>query len=565
VTSLVSRSPKAQKASHDEVLARWNAPGIEGFEAWLADIKPRILKADRKYSEFVLEDWQRDILARALACDEQGQFVHSLALTRMPRRHSKSTLWALVVLWLATSRENLTVSLLGNSELHSTRTQFAPLKRIIARTKALSAMIPPESILKFSITVPHTDSMIQGGASGMSTAFGDRIGVLWCSDFHQVDADVYDALQGSLLDSQGTMTLIDANADRDGGPVHSIEKMAAEDPQIFCCAVEYSDFADYCDRAPSWIDRKKAAQLQRTQLDIAFQRDVLGKRSAASNALFLPEVIAACVSPDMPIPFPVERLPELTGGRKYVVGGGLDRSKKLFGGDSTVWTVTMKVSSPNSLEPEYFILNQQVFPDNSARSIKKAILADHDRYNVNAVTLENYEVADLKPWVDDQGIPCEIISATNTNQNVSFTELHRIAKENRLHFSDKLEVLKSEMLTFAYEELRDGNYKFGHSSQKFHDDCVYSTNWSVFATRAAVLSVYALKRIVCDNMRPTRNLCFLMGGDMELLCKENCRTYHEVREMYRNFLRLRLDDEYPLPVFFENYVKLDGARVYQGV
>ena len=52
---------------------------------------------------------------------------------------------------------------------------------------------------------------------------------------------------------------------------------------------------------------------------------------------------------------------------------------------------------------------------------------------------------------------------------------------------------------------------------------------------------------------------------MELLCKENCRTYCEVKAMYQEFLRLRLDDEYPLPVFFQNYVKLEGPRVYQGV
>jgi hypothetical protein len=26
-----------------------------------------------------------------------------------------------------------------------------------------------------------------------------------------------------------------------------------------------------------------------------------------------------------------------------------------------------------------------------------------------------------------------------------------------------------------------------------------------------------------------------------------------------------LDDEYPLPVFFNNFVKLDGPRIYQGV
>lgn len=560
-----SRRKDAVEAGNEAILARWNAPGILGFEAWLADVQPRILLADNRYGDFELEPWQRDILADALACDDHGQFLHAMAVTRMPRRHSKSTLWALVILWIATSRENWTISLLGNSELHSTRTQFKPLKRIIQHTPALSAMIPPEAILKFSITVPHTDSTIQGGAAGMSTAFGDRVNLLWASDFHQCDQDVFDAMQGSLLDSKGTLTLIDANADPDDGPVHKLEKLAADDPRIYAKAVEYASLDDYLDRAPSWIDRAQAKHLHKTQLETAFNRDVLGKRSAARNALFPPELVTPCKVADMPIPFPVDRLPELTGGRKYVVGGGLDRSKRVWGGDSTVWSCTLKVSSATSLEPEYFLLNQQVIEPNNARFIKKAILADHERYNLDNVVLENYEVADIAPWLNDQGIPCEVLSATNTNQNVSFIELHRIVRESRFHFSADNERLISEFSTFVYEELRDGNYRFGHSSQRFHDDTVYSLNWSVFATRAAVLSVYALKRIVCNNMRPTRGMCFLMGGEMELLCKDNCRTYCEVREMYRNFLRLRLDDEYPLPVFYNNYVKLDGPRVYQGV
>jgi len=546
-------------------LARWNAPGLAGFEHWLADVRPRILLADNRYGDFVLEEWQRDILADALVCDDSGQFVHAMCITRMPRRHSKSTLWAMVILWLATSRENWTISLLGNSELHSTRTQFKPLKRIIAHTKALSAMIPNESILRFSVTVPHTASVIQGGAAGMSTAFGDRVNLLWASDFHQVDKDVFDAMQGSLLDSKGTLTLIDANSDPEGGPVHELEKLAAEDPRIYAKAVEYPDLETYLRDAPAWIDRAQAKHLQKTQIETAFRRDILGQRSAARNALFPPEIVTPCITQAMPVPFPPERLAELTGGRKAVIGGGLDRSKRLFGGDSTVWTCTLKVASATSLEPEYHILNQVVIEPNSARFIKKAILADHERYNLDNVVLENYEVADIAPWLNDQGIPCEVLSATNTNQNVSFIELHRIVRESRLHFSAANERLISEFSTFIYEELRDGNYRFGHSSQKFHDDTVYSLNWSVFATRAAVLSVYSLKRIVCENMRHTRGMCFLMGGEMELLCKDNCRTYHEVKEMYQNYQRMRLDDEYPLPVFYNNYVKLDGPRVYQGV
>jgi hypothetical protein len=76
----------------------------------------------------------------------------------------------------------------------------------------------------------------------------------------------------------------------------------------------------------------------------------------------------------MPLPFPPERINELTGSRKAVIGGGLDRSKRLWGGDSTIWTCTLKCASATSLEPEYHILNQQVIEPNSARFIRKRSL-----------------------------------------------------------------------------------------------------------------------------------------------------------------------------------------------
>lgn len=561
--------PKPSKRSVEDrnaaILSKWNEPGAAGFFNWLADVKPRILGRSSRYEPVTLEPWQADFIRDALEPAEDKPFKHSIVLHVTPRRHAKSTTFALVILWLFTSRENLNIQVLGNAGDHSERVQMRPLRGIIRNTPALKALISENDIRKAEIINAHLGNTIQSSNTSMTMAFGDKLACLWISDFHACpDTGPFDAMQASLLDTEGSLCLIDSNTDAEGGHVHGLELLAETDPGVFCRRIEYPNLDTYQRDAPPWIDRDKVLRLRATQLPAAFDRDILGKRSAARNALFPPEVITVCRC-EMPVPFPADRLNELTQGRKYIVGAGLDRSKKLFGGDATAWTTTLKVASAKDLELEYHVLNQHVFPINTARSIKKEILADHQRYNLDAVTLEQYEVADLKPWLDDQGIPAEVISATSTNQNLSFVELHRIAKEGRLHFSSALEVLTSEMRTFIYEEMKDGNYRFGHSSQKFHDDTVYSLNWSVFATRAAVLSVYALKRIVCENMRPTRGLCFLMGGEMELLCKENCRTYHEVKEMHQNYQRMRLDDEYPLPVFFQNYVKLDGPRVYQGV
>ena len=54
-------------------------------------------------------------------------------------------------------------------------------------------------------------------------------------------------------------------------------------------------------------------------------------------------------------------------------------------------------------------------------------------------------------WAQERGIPTEIVHATNTAQTPAFLEFHRIVKEHRLHFSDKLEGLEKEMSTFIYE------------------------------------------------------------------------------------------------------------------
>jgi len=54
-----------------------------------------------------------------------------------------------------------------------------------------------------------------------------------------------------------------------------------------------------------------------------------------------------------------------------------------------------------------------------------------------------------------------------------------------------------------------------------------------------------------------------MGGSFELLCKETCPAYHKTEAMFREYRRIRLDDDITLPDFFETKVKLEGARIYQ--
>ena len=255
-------------------------------------------------------------------------------------------------------------------------------------------------------------------------------------------------------------------------------------------------------------------------------------------------------------------------GRAYKVGGALDRSKSLWGsmlgqGDNSVWTTLAKVANPEHGEPEIFVLNQVNITPNTGRHIKKIILEDHKRYKFDNVVLEDYEVTDLKGWIDEQRIPNELVNPHNTRQNASFPELHRIAKEGRLHFPAELVDLASEMETFTYTQLKGDTYSFGHSSKKFHDDRVYSLNWAVFALRQAVMNVYQMGNIHCTSISKNRHMCALMGGDLELFCSEACPAYQQLYELFILFKQYQMDSELTPPEFFRSYVQVKGAVIYQ--
>ena len=192
----------AARRTDAQIFADWNAPGLQGLEFFLADVKPRILHADNRYRPIDLEPWQWAILEEALATviaqaidagiildddDEEvaGQLAFALLLLIMPRRHSKSTLFALIILWLICSRPNLTVACLGNNEQHSQRVQLRLLRRVIRATPALLQLFGGETALgKTEIRCKATGGLIVQVTPTTQSAYGDRFNVLWVSDFH---------------------------------------------------------------------------------------------------------------------------------------------------------------------------------------------------------------------------------------------------------------------------------------------------------------------------------------------------------------------------------------------
>ena len=537
--------------------------GEHGFYQWLDDIQPRILTRSNKYEKFVPTARQKKFIKRVLTTDKAGRFKHSISMNVEPRRHGKSTVFSLIVLWLFTSRLNFTVQLLGSTEDHCRRTQFAALKRIINNSPLLSRLIPEANQFMFTVTFPELQNQIQFSASNTASAFGDKINLLWVSDLHSfVDFGPFNALQAALLDSENSLIFVDSNVDSTDGPVHSLEKEAKTDPEMHCQYTSYRDFEHFKKAAPPWIDRKKAARLEKTTLPADFKRDVLGQRSDAKNALFSAMIIDQCRDSYR---VPVADIQILTKGRAYKIGAGLDRAKSLIAGprgDFTVWTVVLKVANLTG-EPEYYVLNQHRFLINAAKSIKSVILADHKRYGLDNCVLENYETADIHAWMLENQIPCELISPHSTNQEASFPEMYRVMNEGRLHFSKDLEIFESELSTFSYTRRQNGSYAFGHGSEKFHDDTVYSTNWAIHSLRKEVLNLFEIDCIQCDNRSKNRHMCFLMGGGLEMFCKERCVAYQEVEEMWRQYRLFNEDSEITIPDFFHGFVRVTGPVIYQ--
>lgn len=564
------KPPKAPATNpqRDPVTGRWlgkearmKANSYDAFMKWYDDRKPRILTKG-KYEHVELTRKQVNTLKRILQANGKG-FQHGLSVIIWPRRHSKSVMLRLICLWLMDTRDNLAVQCWGNSEAHSRRVQYTPIARIIEHTPSLRKRVPLKGIRKDEIQHGSNGSRILAMVGG-SVVYGDQLDVLYVDDFHHnPDLESVNALQAALLDQDNALMLVGSNVDSIDGHVHAYQKLAADDPGVYADHLEYMDWLHYESMAPAWIDRIKAKRLEKTTLPSEFARDILGQRTQAQNSLFEVDAIQAC---KLAYTCPVEKdLKALIQGRAVKIGAGLDRAKSLLGSavgkDNTIFTVVAKVARHDG-EPELFILDQVKVVPNTAQHIKKLIREAHDRYKLDNVTLEDYQAMDLEPWLVEQNIPVELVAASNNRQNAMFPELHRIVKENRLHFPSDMDRLVDEMKSFQYTELAGGKYSFG-ASGKGHDDRVYSLGWAIYSLRKEILANYVLGNIQCLNRGKTRQFCMLLGGDLELGCSRSCLAFQQVKDMHREFKKFYTESELDISQFYKRYVKVTGALIVQ--
>lgn len=539
--------------------------GADGFLQWVRDVQPRIPARKGGFAVFVPAEFQEEAIREALE-QVDGKWKYQTIAFSFPRRHSKTTLMALLVVWRFTLHgpgENIVC--MANSERQTLSVGYSQVKSIILNTPFILAQVGRENVRQYDIRHPKLQNKIQAVSCNVAGLYGQKITIGWVSEIHAAISDeAMQVLASSLGDTEGSWLLVDSTVDGPGGPLHNLEKLQAsgEDPTVFVRRVSYADLAEAVDKSPPWIDKAWLRSRYKQLLPAIFSTQHLNLRVESSTNLFALADIKACQEP-IPCPLPVEDLDRITSGRRFVTGAGLDRA--YFGsihGDATIWTTIAMVASPDDGEAHYWVVNQQAILGSLAYSIKKEISRDNQRYNLSNVVFEAYNAQDLYLWAAEQQIPCEVIHATSTAQVPAFMELYRIVKEGRLHFSIGLEALAGEMETFMYE-LRGDKPKFG--SDKFHDDRIYSLAWAIHALRAQELAVYELPDIVCNSRSRHAASCYLRTGDLILPCSQTCEAHKRTEAMWMKHRAARVESDLTLPQFFQALVNVAGVKAYRAV
>ena len=551
----------AQKKGFTPSQVRAWRDGADGFLQWIADIEPRVPGSKGTFEIFRPEPFQADAIRAALRRNQDGTFKYITIALSFPRRHSKTTIMALLSLWRLCNFANENQICIANSERQSVSVGFGLCRKIVLNTPLLTSLIGKANVLAYRIDFPKLQSTMQTMSCNVAGLYGSKVTIGWISEIHAAANDeAMQVLASSLGDSVNSWLLIDSTVDAIGGPLHRLEQLqeSGEDPTVFIRRVEYRDLEEALEKSPPWIRRdwlkSRAAQL----LPATFESQHLNRRGAAQNNLFALADIQACVD-RLPMPFSGDDLKNIAAGRTFITGGGLDRAYfASLHGDSTIWTAVAKVADAEGGEPHYYILNQKSILGSLASGIKKAIVADNTAYGLTSTVVESYNAQDIGLWITEMRIPAEIVHATNTAQVPAFMELYRIVKEGRLHFSDKLPDLVREMGTFFYE-LKNGQPRFG--SDKWHDDRVYSLCWAIYSLREQELAAYTLRSIICESRSAHARLCYLRRGDMILACSESCPSHKRVAAMHLQHRANRVESDLTLPEFFKALVKTGGLTL----
>lgn len=537
---------------------RWREKGATGFFNFLEDVRPMVPSAQSGFIQF---DWPNEQVKEEVREALDGGYWNVVFC--WPRRHGKTLVSALIIVWRFFTFTTERIGIVANSERQAVDTAFNTVRDIITETPYTKSKVSAGYVIiqkeKIEATVPK--NIIQGFTSSPSSLFGKKLTVAQVSELHASRSlQIYQTLASSTIDSDSGMVLVDSTVGSRQSPLYALYKSfeSGENDALYFSHISYEDVADAIENGPPWINTQAIKSLKLTD-EVTFNAENLNKWSDSATSVFPSDVIASCIE-DYPLD-----VTAIAQGRKIVVGGALDRAGMGDGGDSTVFAVVCKVVGQTDGEPHFYVLDASDFIIAADFNIKRRITKAKQDFGMKHIIVEFYQSMDIEFWCRTQGFESELNHATPGDQQIAFLAMKRAAAEGRLHIHPKFKTLLDEMSTFEYE-LRVGSgasqtkLKFEHA-RGHHDDHVYAVGWAMHSLRSIELNPYEMMGIQCNSTNVSRNLCLLNGGEHVPMCSENCRSFKKFKELYQPFSEIPEYSDYSLAEFFQHKVKNIGSHI----
>lgn len=435
--------------------------------------------------------------------------------------------------------------MVANSEKQVVDTAFRTIRQAFEHTPLLKRLVAAGTVKVGvdRIELPSTGSVIQAFSSNPSALWGKKLSAAQISEIHAAKNggdDVFEALAGSLLDTAGSLLLIDSTVAPKSSKLWELYAAAthATDPDtsIAFSHIAYADLDEACAKSPAWIAPAKLRSLARQMLPHKFALLHLNRWGDAANLLFPAAVLDPCLES-----YPLD-LDALAAGSAFIVGGGLDRA---FGGtikgDKTATACVAKIAIDD--EEHLYVLDADAVPFSRMAGIKSRFDGYHTAHGMKRLVLESYGAQDVADWAGTRPFSdgTEVVHPSRRTKYAAFLALYQAAAEARLHISPKFKELIAELRAFEVHE--DGKATDGEASvPKFshprggHDDFVHALAWAVYSLRSVTLNPYEIAGINCTGIGASIVHCALNGGDHIPPCADACRSMAEGRRLHGAYL-----------------------------
>lgn len=421
--------------------------------------------------------WLREATRRA-----DGRFARKVTVASWPKRDGKTLCAALVIAWRCACFTDQRCGIIANSERQAQSNIFDAVTGFFRDSPKLKGYVPKGGYQTSRLSLPALRNEVSCFPCNAATVQGTRFDVLACDELHASDdggkAFVFASQQTEAADAQAVI------ASQAGAPVTTNPMWRLH--QAAEGGAEHIFFSYRTEPATPWgVRRSEEARLELTP----GEHDYLWRNAWGATGLRLfaaADVERAAVqyaSPRTREEWQALRAAWGWEGVAVAVGVGLDRAGVGRGGDRSVWTVTAKAYLRDA-DPVFRVLVCGVLPTGAEREVLQADRETREVYgdDLDGVLFESYGCSDLVEKVRR----AELVSPTSQRQQGLFNRLHRLMAEGRIQFpadagadprTGTPGLLKSELVTFAYDCEREGATKFG-TQRGAHDDTVYSLAWS---------------------------------------------------------------------------------------